>query len=281
MQKLFYMSSIGKTSSLKSTVSIGLPHGDGCKRVYRFSFNGKENDNETQTQDYGMRIYDVRIGKFLSVDPLHCKYPFYSPYHFAGNKPIVALDLDGLEDLWIHILKDIDGIIIKIWTSENISVNTHDRIEQLSGMKIPRTGLLVTEGYADKDKVEVFAYLPPNPEKYKSQSKSQPQSDKKTIDSRIKLGNVVISILDQKINSMKREIEIAKEELEIFTKSIDDASAGDPKNGPSFAVIIQVALTNKKIENYQAKIVSLEKQKENLKNEMNTLEKSKNNDAGN
>ncbi|MBW8686985.1 RHS repeat-associated core domain-containing protein [Chitinophaga rhizophila] len=40
---------------------------------YRYGFNGKENDNEVKReenqQDYGLRIYDPRIGKFLSVDP--------------------------------------------------------------------------------------------------------------------------------------------------------------------------------------------------------------------
>jgi len=64
---------------------------------YRFGFNGKESDGETQTQDYGMRIYDYRLGRFLSVDPLTSKYPFYSPYQFAGNSPIKFIDLDGAE----------------------------------------------------------------------------------------------------------------------------------------------------------------------------------------
>jgi RHS repeat-associated protein len=68
---------------------------------YRYGFNGKENDNEVKgegnQQDYGMRIYDGRIGKFLSVDPLTLKYPFWTPYQFAGNMPIKYIDLDGLE----------------------------------------------------------------------------------------------------------------------------------------------------------------------------------------
>ncbi|OFY54559.1 MAG: hypothetical protein A2W93_09590 [Bacteroidetes bacterium GWF2_43_63] len=73
---------------------------------HRFGFNGKENDNEVKgtgnQQDYGMRIYDPRLGRFLSADPLIVQgqeYPWYSPYQFAGNKPIYALDLDGLEEL--------------------------------------------------------------------------------------------------------------------------------------------------------------------------------------
>jgi len=69
---------------------------------YRYGFNGKENDNEVKgegnQQDYGFRIYDPRLGKFLSVDPLYKQYPWYTPYQFAGNKPIWATDLDGLEE---------------------------------------------------------------------------------------------------------------------------------------------------------------------------------------
>ena len=48
--------------------------------------------------DYGFRIYNPGIGKFLSVDPLTKSYPWYTPYQFAGNKPIWAVDLDGLEE---------------------------------------------------------------------------------------------------------------------------------------------------------------------------------------
>ena len=49
--------------------------------------------------DYGFRVYDPRLGRFLSLDPLFAGYPYYTPYQFAGNKPIWAIDLDGLEEL--------------------------------------------------------------------------------------------------------------------------------------------------------------------------------------
>lgn len=68
---------------------------------YNYGFNGKENDNEVKgsgsQQEYGMRIYDPRLGKFLSVDPLTKNYPFYTPYQFTGNSPILSVDIDGLE----------------------------------------------------------------------------------------------------------------------------------------------------------------------------------------
>lgn len=68
---------------------------------YRHGFNGKENDDELNgpgtLQDYGLRMYDPRVGRFLSVDPLTASYAYYSPYQFAGNSPIKNIDLDGGE----------------------------------------------------------------------------------------------------------------------------------------------------------------------------------------
>jgi RHS repeat-associated protein len=70
--------------------------------AYRYGFNGKENDDEVKgggnQQDYGMRIYDPRLGRFLSIDPLTKEYPWYTPYQFAGNKPIKFIDIDGSEE---------------------------------------------------------------------------------------------------------------------------------------------------------------------------------------
>lgn len=64
---------------------------------YRYTFNGKEFDNETKIQDYGMRIYMPTLGRFLSIDPLTNDYPELTPYQFASNRPIDGIDLDGLE----------------------------------------------------------------------------------------------------------------------------------------------------------------------------------------
>jgi len=70
---------------------------------YRFGFNGKEKSDEVEGNgvdyDYGARIYDARVGRFLSADPLTQSYPWYTPYQFAGNTPMQAVDLDGLEEL--------------------------------------------------------------------------------------------------------------------------------------------------------------------------------------
>jgi RHS repeat-associated protein len=66
---------------------------------YRFGFNGKEEDDEVKgdgnQQDYGMRIYDPRLGRFLSRDPMSSKLPRMSPYSFAMNNPNRLIDNNG------------------------------------------------------------------------------------------------------------------------------------------------------------------------------------------
>lgn len=56
---------------------------------YKYGFNGKEKDDETygggNEYDYGKRIYDPRLGRFLSVDGLSHKYPELSTYQYASK----------------------------------------------------------------------------------------------------------------------------------------------------------------------------------------------------
>jgi RHS repeat-associated protein len=75
---------------------------------YIYSFNRKETDTETDLQDYGMRIYNPSLGKFLSVGPIAKQFPWWSPYHYAGNTPIQAIDLDGSEPQSVAVKRN-DG----------------------------------------------------------------------------------------------------------------------------------------------------------------------------
>ena len=81
--------------------------------LYRYGFNGKENDNDVKgegnQQDYGMRIYDPRLGRFLSVDPIAERYPMLTPYQFASNRPVDGVDLDGLEYLTYTLVYQKNG----------------------------------------------------------------------------------------------------------------------------------------------------------------------------
>jgi len=83
----------------------------------RYTFNGKEYDKETKNQDYGMRIYNQDLGRFLSVDPITSEYPELTPYQFASNSPIEGIDWDGLE---YRSVKDKNGVVTDfVWDKEN------------------------------------------------------------------------------------------------------------------------------------------------------------------
>lgn len=78
---------------------------------YRYGFNGKEDDKDfgdkQLIQDYGFRLYNPAIARFLSVDPLAPSYPWNSVYAFAEGDVISCIDLDGLEkvkviSIWVN-----------------------------------------------------------------------------------------------------------------------------------------------------------------------------------
>jgi RHS repeat-associated protein len=95
---------------------------------YRYGFNGKENDNETGYQNYGMREYDPATARFISVDPLTKKYPELTPYQFASNSPIAGIDLDGLEFM------NYNDSYIKI------HVNYDSKLKQINATSLYRLG---------------------------------------------------------------------------------------------------------------------------------------------
>jgi RHS repeat-associated protein len=102
--------------------------------AYRYGFNGKENDNEVKgeggQQDYGMRINDPRLGRFLSVDPLKAEFPWNSPYSFAENDAIRSVDLDGLEKFVVINFYDKYGRITRIRVESVVTLPGRQAVDQ-------------------------------------------------------------------------------------------------------------------------------------------------------
>ncbi len=128
---------------------------------YRFGFNGKENDQEWGSQviqDYGFRIYNPSIAKFLSVDPLAPEYPELTPYQFASNSPISNIDLDGLERIFYRdvYVDEIVGIVRqRVGFAEDIYVTTYETVSLGMGqpdMITSRTFRNPYEEWVDYDK---------------------------------------------------------------------------------------------------------------------------------
>jgi len=58
--------------------------------------------------------------KFLSVDPLSQKYPWYTPYQFAGNNPIKFIDLDGTERYFLDVFNENGSTKIKLTNKSDL-----------------------------------------------------------------------------------------------------------------------------------------------------------------
>jgi RHS repeat-associated protein len=86
---------------------------------YRFGFNGKERASEINSDDYdfGARVYDGRLGRWLSVDGYSKAYPSHSPYLYGLNCPNLLKDEGGN---WIT---DKDGN--PIYTTQGTSLSKH------------------------------------------------------------------------------------------------------------------------------------------------------------
>jgi RHS repeat-associated protein len=115
-----------------------MPNGTYQSEKYRFGFNGKENDREWGTggvtQDYGFRLYNPAMGRFLSVDPLTKSYPWWTPYQFAGNAPIRYIDLDGLEKAEPEMF-ELAKLQLDYYQQELDNGNIEDKTE-VEGLKL-------------------------------------------------------------------------------------------------------------------------------------------------
>ncbi len=67
---------------------------DGLAAVYKYTFQGKEyqDENGLNWHDFGSRMYDASLGRWMSTDPQN---QFGSPYLAMGNNPVSYTDPNG------------------------------------------------------------------------------------------------------------------------------------------------------------------------------------------
>ncbi len=88
----------------------------------RYKYNGKELDRThgLDWYDYGARMYDPALARWMVPDPLAEKYYSVSPYAYCHDNPINAIDPDGRDDFF-----DENGKFIKkTKTGDNIMVKS-------------------------------------------------------------------------------------------------------------------------------------------------------------
>jgi len=119
---------------------------------YRYGFNGMEKDDELKgitgsSYDFGARMYDPRVGRWLSGDPKQHKYPFDSPFMFTGNNPIIMVDPNGEEKVVVAGVQNDNSAANKL-------MFVHQAMRQLIKYKQSNpeevlTFAVFTEGYTE------------------------------------------------------------------------------------------------------------------------------------
>jgi len=104
---------------------------------YRYGFNGMERDDEVKgsgnSLDFGARIFDPRLGRWLSTDPLEEKFPNLSPYNSFGNDPLLFIDTDGKIINLFHIKQyNSDGTVM---VSNEVSSSTQKAFTEVMQTK--------------------------------------------------------------------------------------------------------------------------------------------------
>lgn len=119
-----------------------MPGRSGGTSDTRYGFNGMEKDDELKGEgnsyDFGARIYDPRLGRFLSLDPKSSHYPDLSPYCFAANSPIVLIDEEGEGPVYVVQSKSQSEKLkplIESYSNGDISYSVLDKaIKETLGM---------------------------------------------------------------------------------------------------------------------------------------------------
>jgi RHS repeat-associated protein len=77
---------------------------------YRFGFQNQEKDDEIKgdgsSYDFGARLFDPRLGRWLTIDPMASEYTSHSPYVYVRNNPILRIDPNGKWDVEVHVYYD-------------------------------------------------------------------------------------------------------------------------------------------------------------------------------
>jgi RHS repeat-associated protein len=77
----------------------------------KYKYGGKELQDKEFSDgsglallDFGARMYDNQLGRFMQIDPLGEKYLTLSPYNYTGNNPIRNVEIQGKYFVSAHFL---------------------------------------------------------------------------------------------------------------------------------------------------------------------------------
>ena len=108
---------------------------------YRYGFNGMEKDDEVKGEgnsiNFGARIHDPRVGRWLSKDPKWKLFANISPYTYSSNNPVYYKDKAGevIEPATDKSKTSFNNAVLKVFGEgevANMLTITGDKLEGIS-----------------------------------------------------------------------------------------------------------------------------------------------------
>lgn len=125
-----------------------LPNRHGAEDDYRYGFQGQEKDDEIKGEgnslNYTFRMHDPRLGRFFAVDPMTRKYTYLSPYQFASNQPIHAIEFEGLENK-----EDLNKTLVHTWGDTRAALYFNEEKTENKSPESEYYNSLIFEGTAN------------------------------------------------------------------------------------------------------------------------------------
>jgi RHS repeat-associated protein len=116
--------------------------------LYRYAFQGQEKDPETGKEAFQLRLWDGRIGRWLTTDPAG---QYSSPYLGMGNNPMNRIDKDGGKSDWIPKVNDNGSVSYIAESGDDLTTFINQfGVEALNDIVMQNTSILgpaISEGF--------------------------------------------------------------------------------------------------------------------------------------
>ena len=112
-----------KKETSETPFGMTMPGRSYNAHTLRHGFTGHEKESDLAegiyTTEY--RLYDTRVGRWLSVDPLFEKYVSMSPYNYCMLNPVMLVDPDGRKLIIVDGNRKIEYIPYKTTIEEAVT----------------------------------------------------------------------------------------------------------------------------------------------------------------